>query len=145
MNCMIERRRAEEFVDAPAKTVSLPFGLNLTTEPKKQRVTGERMVIVCESGSEPMPTRNDQAEQIPQFMMHTQRFPIPFGATPQQYPLTHMPHQMGPPPPQQMPQMHQPQQPQQPQQFAPQFMIRQIPIPQQPQQQQQQQQPLYSN
>lgn len=53
MNCVIERRRAEEFVDAPAKNMQLPFGINLTTDPKKQRVTGERMAIFCESGTEP--------------------------------------------------------------------------------------------
>jgi hypothetical protein len=52
MNCVIERRRAEEVVDAPSKTVQLPFGLNLTTDPKKQKVTGERMAIICESGAE---------------------------------------------------------------------------------------------
>lgn len=52
MNCVVERRRAEEVVDAPGKTVQLPFGLNINTDPKKQRVTGERLVIMCESGSD---------------------------------------------------------------------------------------------
>lgn len=48
MNCVIERRRAEELVDnAPKMT---PFGFNFNSEPKK-RVTGERMAIFCESGS----------------------------------------------------------------------------------------------
>lgn len=48
MNCVIERRRAEELVDnAPKMT---PFGFNFNAEPKK-RVTGERMAIFCESGS----------------------------------------------------------------------------------------------
>lgn len=42
MNCVIERRRAEELVDnAPKMT---PFGFNFNSEPKK-RVTGERMNI----------------------------------------------------------------------------------------------------
>lgn len=126
MNCVVERRRAEEFIDAPAKTMQLPFGVNIATEPKQKRVTGERMAIFCESGVEPK--HEQQAEQIPQFMMPPQqRYPISFGPIPQQIPLTHMPHQMPP---------HM-QQHQQLPQFAPppQFMIRQMP-------QQQQQNPM---
>jgi len=132
MNCVIERRRAEEFVDAPSKTMQLPFGVNLTTDPKRQRVTGERMAIFCESGVEPR--HEQQAEQIPQFMMPPQRYPIPFGPIPQQVPLTHMPQQMQP---------HIHQQQQLPQFAPPQFMIRQMQMmpPQQQQQQQQQQAP----
>lgn len=53
MNCVVERRRAEELVDSPPKTMQLPFGVNLTTDQKKQRITGERLAIFCESGSEP--------------------------------------------------------------------------------------------
>ncbi|KAG4078711.1 hypothetical protein HA402_015301 [Bradysia odoriphaga] len=127
MNCVVERRRAEEFIDAPSKTMQLPFGVNLTTDPKRKRVTGERMAIFCESGVEPK--QEQQAEQIPQFMMPPpQRYPISFGAIPQQVPLTHMPHQMPP---------HMQQQQQLPQFAPPQFMIRQMP----PQQQQQHQRP----
>lgn len=47
MNCVIERRRAEELVDNSPKMTSLGFSFN---EPKK-RVTGERMAIFCESGN----------------------------------------------------------------------------------------------
>lgn len=47
MNCVIERRRAEELVDSQARG---PFGLNLNGEPQK-RITGERMAIFCESGN----------------------------------------------------------------------------------------------
>lgn len=43
MNCVIERRQAEEIVDD-----SMVYGGG---EPRK-RVTGERMAIFCESGSE---------------------------------------------------------------------------------------------
>lgn len=126
MNCVVERRRAEEFIDAPSKTMQLPFGVNLTTDPKRKRVTGERMAIFCESGVEPR--QEVEAEQVPQFMMPPpQRYPISFGAIPQQVPLTHMPHQMPP---------HMQQQQQLPQFAPPQFMIRQM-----PQQQQQQQRP----
>lgn len=52
MNCVVERRRAEEVIDSPAKSMKLPFGLNVSTDPKKKTVTGERLVIMCESGSE---------------------------------------------------------------------------------------------
>jgi hypothetical protein len=121
MNCVVERRRAEEFIDEPSKTMQLPFGVNLTTDPKRKRVTGERMAIFCESGVEPK--QEQQAEQIPQFMMPPpQRYPISFGAIPQQVPLTHMPMQMPP---------HMQQQQQLPQFSPPQFMIRQMPQQQQ--------------
>lgn len=48
MNCVIERRRAEEMVDNTPKMT--PFGFSFNAEPKK-RVTGERMAIFCESGN----------------------------------------------------------------------------------------------
>lgn len=44
MNCVIERRQAEEIIDDSN-------GLMYNGEPKK-RVTGERMAIFCESGTE---------------------------------------------------------------------------------------------
>lgn len=44
MNCVIERRQAEEFVDDGNNDL-------YNGEPRK-RVTGERMAIFCESGSE---------------------------------------------------------------------------------------------
>lgn len=50
MNCVVEKKRAEEVVDHQSKTLRLPFGVNLTTDPRYERVTGERMVIMCESG-----------------------------------------------------------------------------------------------
>lgn len=43
MNCVIERRQAEEIID--------DNGMMYNGEPKK-RVTGERMAIFCESGTE---------------------------------------------------------------------------------------------
>lgn len=51
MNCIVEKKRAEEVVDHQPKTVRLPFGVNLTTDPRYEHITGERMVILCESGS----------------------------------------------------------------------------------------------
>lgn len=52
MNCIVEKRRAEELVDHQPRNVRLPFGLNLTTDPRLERVTGERMAIFCESGND---------------------------------------------------------------------------------------------
>lgn len=130
MNCVIERRRAEELVDnAPKMT---PFGFNFNSEPKK-RVTGERMAIFCESGSA-IKDADDDDESVEPRDAPLQRIPVPFGAMPQQYPLTHMPQQ-------QMPAQHM-MPPQQQQQLPPQipFVIRQIVALQQQQQAQQAQQ-----
>lgn len=52
MNCIVEKKKAEEVIDHQPKTVRLPFGLNLTTDPRYEHVTGERMAIFCESGDE---------------------------------------------------------------------------------------------
>ncbi|XP_029726700.1 bromodomain-containing protein 4 [Aedes albopictus] len=88
MNCVVERRRSEEMVDSPAKTMRLPFGMEFNTEPKKQKVTGERIAIFCETGNEP---KNEDAEPVRQVLI-----PIPpirsFG------PITHLPQQMPPQP-----------------------------------------------
>lgn len=50
MNCVVEKKRAEEVMDHQPKTVRLPFGVNITTDPRYEHVTGERMAIYCESG-----------------------------------------------------------------------------------------------
>lgn len=50
MNCVVEKKKAEEVIDHQAKVLRLPFGVNLTTDPRYERVTGEKMVIFCESG-----------------------------------------------------------------------------------------------
>lgn len=88
MNCVVERRRSEEMVDSPLKTMRLPFGMAFNTEPKQQKVTGERIAIFCETGNEP---RNEDAEPVRQVLI-----PIPpirsFG------PITHLPQQMPPQP-----------------------------------------------
>lgn len=147
MNCVVERRRSEELIDTPAKTVQLPFGLNIKTEPKKQTVTGERMVIVCESNTG---EREEETEpSIRQFIMPMHPVPLQYGPRGPQFPLTHMPQQMQPqqqqpqqimhqmqPQPQMMHQM-QPQMIPQMHQIPPQFMAQQPPPQQQLQQQQQ--------
>lgn len=51
MNCVVEKKRAEEVVDHQPKTIRLPFGLNLTTDPRYEHLSGERMAIFCESGN----------------------------------------------------------------------------------------------
>lgn len=51
MNCIVEKKHAEEVVDHQPKTVALPFGVNLTTDPRYERLSGERMAIFCESGN----------------------------------------------------------------------------------------------
>ncbi|XP_055841156.1 putative uncharacterized protein DDB_G0291608 isoform X2 [Episyrphus balteatus] len=129
MNCVVERKHAEEIVDSPSKTVNLPFGVNLTTDPKKARITGERISIFCESGNEdkeqqPRPNLREEVDDVeairPMFIPY-QRVPIPFGQTPNQFPLTHMPQRMMPQRMNMMPPM--PQQQQQPP------MVRQMPPP----------------
>lgn len=47
MNCVVERRRTEE-VDEP-KPMN-PFSVFMN-EPKKEKVTGERIAIFCETGA----------------------------------------------------------------------------------------------
>lgn len=51
MNCIVEKKKAEEVVDHKPKTIKLPFGVNVTTDPRYEKISGERMVIICESGS----------------------------------------------------------------------------------------------
>jgi hypothetical protein len=92
MNCVIEKKRAEEVMDHQPKTLRLPFGLNITTDPRFEHVTGERLSIVCESGHDERRTPNpaEHMQQQPSMMM-----PIPMGPNP----MTHLPNMMGPPPP----------------------------------------------
>ncbi|XP_045463659.1 putative mediator of RNA polymerase II transcription subunit 26 isoform X2 [Harmonia axyridis] len=125
MNCIVEKKRAEQLVDHQPKTVALPFGLNLTTDPRFERVTGERMAIFCESGTaqRATPSKNheeennddddDQDEET--IMIQPVMIPIP-----QSHYASHMAQQMAPP---QM--IHQRMVPQQviPQQMIPQEMV----------------------
>ncbi|TDG47133.1 hypothetical protein AWZ03_006398 [Drosophila navojoa] len=128
MNCVVERKHAEEIVDSPSKTVALPFGVNLTTDPKKARITGERISIYCDGGDdkeekeakrqrEEEEDSEEEVEPMRPMFIPFQRVPIPFGRIPDQMPLTHMPQRMMPPAMQQ----------QLPQQGS--FIIRQLPPP----------------
>ncbi|XP_020798125.1 nuclear transcription factor Y subunit beta isoform X2 [Drosophila serrata] len=136
MNCVVERKHAEEIVDSPSKTVALPFGVNLTTDPKKARITGERISIFCDGGEDKEKEEkeakrqreqeeedsDEDAEPMRPMFIPFQRVNIPFGRIPDQMPLTHMPQRMMPP----AMQMHQ-QLPQQQQQGP--IIIRQLPPP----------------
>ncbi|XP_056635688.1 putative mediator of RNA polymerase II transcription subunit 12 [Diorhabda sublineata] len=112
MNCVVEKKKAEEFVDHQPRTVSLPFGINLTTNPRFEKLIGERMVIICESGTmqnaepsmkpkeenEDDEDNDDEDEET--IMIHPIMIPIP-----QTQFQTHMPQQMAPMPQQRPEQM----------------------------------------
>ncbi|KAJ3629908.1 hypothetical protein MTP99_014271 [Tenebrio molitor] len=93
MNCVVEKKRAEEIVDHQPKTLRLPFGVNLTTDPRYERVSGERMAIFCESGNmeNQTPSENEEDEEDATIMIQPVMIPIP----PQQFP-THMAQQLRP-------------------------------------------------
>lgn len=60
VNCIIERRRNEELVDHAPRSLDLPFGLNITTPPRLQHVTGEQMVVVCKNDDEEQSKEEEQ-------------------------------------------------------------------------------------
>ncbi|CAG9767828.1 unnamed protein product [Ceutorhynchus assimilis] len=104
MNCIVEKKRAEEVVDHQPKTIRLPFGVNLTTDPRYERLSGERMVIICESGNmqsaePPKPEKpqsdeeddSDDDNEQETIMIQPVMIPIPHTAF-----QTHMPQQMQP-------------------------------------------------
>ncbi|GAB0098305.1 putative mediator of RNA polymerase II transcription subunit 12 [Sergentomyia squamirostris] len=113
MNCVVERRRSEEFVDSPAKTMQLPFGLNISSDPRKQRITGERMAIFCESGTSQV-NNEEASEPVRQVVMPIHAIPLNFDHS---VPVNQPP----PPPPLQAQHMHQ--------MPPPQSMMRQMPPP----------------
>jgi hypothetical protein len=49
MNCVVERRRTEEMNENPMKALN-PFSALLDDEQPKEKVTGERVSIFCETG-----------------------------------------------------------------------------------------------
>ncbi|KAJ8919675.1 hypothetical protein NQ315_006203 [Exocentrus adspersus] len=96
MNCIVEKKRAEEVVDHQPKTIRLPFGVNLTTDPRFERLSGERMIIICESGhiqkAQPPPQPQPEEEEEEDTIM-IQPVMIPIPHSPFQ---THMAQQMAP-------------------------------------------------
>lgn len=77
MNCVVEKKSAEEVTDHQAKTVRLPFGVNITTDPRYEHITGERMAIYCESGNDqrhsPMDSITMQQQQQQQQQQRRQQ------------------------------------------------------------------------
>jgi len=60
MNCVIEKKKAEEIVDEQSKPLPQLLGINMTTDPRYLHFTGEKMAISCDSGNDhrqapPMP------------------------------------------------------------------------------------------
>lgn len=84
MNCVIEKKKAEEIVDEQSKSLPSILGLNITTDPRYLRFTGEKMIVSC--GSEDP----KEAMQLP---TGVHMFP-PMPPPPQHAPGQ---HQQGPP------------------------------------------------
>ncbi|RZC33545.1 transcriptional regulator DEF1, partial [Asbolus verrucosus] len=91
MNCVVEKKRAEEVIDHQPKTLRLPFGLNLTTDPRYERVSGERMAIFCESGNVQKQTPPEDENEEETIMIQPVMIPIPQTHFP-----THMAQQLRP-------------------------------------------------
>lgn len=49
VNCIVEKRKNEELVDHAPMSLNLPspFGMNITTPPRLQHLTGEQMIVIC--------------------------------------------------------------------------------------------------
>ncbi|KRT86305.1 hypothetical protein AMK59_2824 [Oryctes borbonicus] len=91
MNCIVEKKRAEQVVDHQPKTIQLPFGLNITTDPRFEHLSGERMAIFCESGNDQRHQEPEPEEQEETIMIQPIMIPIPHTNF-----QTHMPMQMQP-------------------------------------------------
>jgi hypothetical protein len=52
MNCVIEKKKAEEIVDEQSKPLPPLLGLNMSTDPRYLHFTGEKMAISCDSGKD---------------------------------------------------------------------------------------------
>lgn len=51
LNCIVDKKRADEIIDHQARTAQLPFGINIRTDPRFEHISGERIAIICESGN----------------------------------------------------------------------------------------------
>lgn len=51
LNCIVDKKRADEIIDHQPKMAQLPFGINIRTDPRFERISGERIAIICESGN----------------------------------------------------------------------------------------------
>lgn len=52
MNCIIEKKKAEEIVDEQSKALPPLLGINMSTDPRYLHFTGEKMAISCDSGND---------------------------------------------------------------------------------------------
>uniref|UniRef100_A0A1B6FA08 Uncharacterized protein n=1 Tax=Cuerna arida TaxID=1464854 RepID=A0A1B6FA08_9HEMI len=60
MNCIVEKKVAEKMINHEPKNIQLPFGVNLTTDKGFEHLSGEKIIILCESGSEQQPQQQPQ-------------------------------------------------------------------------------------
>lgn len=98
MNCIIEKKKAEEIVDEQPKPLPPLLGINMTTDPRYLHFTGEKMAISCDSGNDhrhppPLPAASHHHHGGIPLMMdgmmapppprhhHGQPMPIPFGSS----------------------------------------------------------------
>jgi len=97
MNCVVEKKHADRIIEHKAKTIPLPFGVNLTSDPGLERVSGERITIVCESGShtKALEENNDINDEDDEQLVMIQPVMVPLPAA--QF-NTHMPMRQMPPP-----------------------------------------------
>lgn len=68
LNCIVEKRRNEELVDHAPMSLNLPsanspFGLNITTPPRLQHMTGEQMIVICK-GDEDEEKEDEDEEKV---------------------------------------------------------------------------------
>ena len=68
VNCVVEKRRNEELVDHAPMSLNLPsdnfpFGLNVTTPPRLQHLTGEQVIVICK-GDENEKKEQDNEESL---------------------------------------------------------------------------------
>ena len=67
MNCIVEKKLAEKMINHEPKNIQLPFGVNLTTDKGYEHVTGEKVIILCESGSsEQQPESEEKQPEQPE-------------------------------------------------------------------------------
>jgi hypothetical protein len=74
MNCVIEKKKAEEIVDEQSKPLPPFLGLlNMSTDPRYLHFTGEKMAISCDSGNDhrqhpQLPSHHAPHPGLPLFM-----------------------------------------------------------------------------
>nr|XP_024217304.1 mediator of RNA polymerase II transcription subunit 15 isoform X1 [Halyomorpha halys] len=105
MNCVVEKRRAEEVTDHQPRTVRLPFGVNISSDPRYEHITGERMAIFCESGADQRHVPMEQQMTPMAIPIPIHQVPIHPNAIPQQVPFH--PNNIPQVPPQFHPHAHQ--------------------------------------